>query len=312
MSEDKSSKLPIAIDVSLGKEIDKSLGDILREMLLPGATSLGGLIGDGLGLLHDRVRRKRLQNAELGMRELREKLAVTDVSLDAVTAPEEEELHLLVEGISLAGDPAVRDLWVGLFAEAINPASATTAERPFISVLQSVTPHDAKIIDFLAFAHRTDKSMKESLQKTKLILQGEVTAEIKERQDEQRRKNYELRDKAMSDIRDRARDYGFLGLDEKGWADNLIRLGIIQRTAVIKPHLSTPRMRSVDDHRGMLELADHLHKRINLLEQAEKRNSVSPSKFVSDKTMSDQVHLEVDFTDFGTRFVAACGLSTDI
>jgi len=146
--------------VSVGKEIDAALGDVVRGLLRRPAEAVGDLVADGIGILGDRVRRKRELNAKLGMEEVRAKLDAADVDMKDITPPMEEELHLLMNGLSLADDENVRDMWAGLFASALKPDAETEAERPYISILESLSPMDAKIIDLLAFIQRTDADLR--------------------------------------------------------------------------------------------------------------------------------------------------------
>lgn len=62
-----------SLKISLGKEIDAALGDVIRGLLKKPAEEAGNLIADGIGILGDRVRQKREINAQLGMEEVRKK-----------------------------------------------------------------------------------------------------------------------------------------------------------------------------------------------------------------------------------------------
>lgn len=150
----------VSVKVSVGKEIDKSVGGVLTALLKPGATEIGNLIGDGIGMLADIVNAKRKQNAQDGLESVREKLESADIDLKDVTPPKAEELHLLINGLSLADDANVRDLWAGLFAKAIDPSTPITAERAYLSVLQSLSPRDAQLIDLIGFAARLEKEVR--------------------------------------------------------------------------------------------------------------------------------------------------------
>lgn len=166
--------------LSIGKEIDRSLAEIITSLLKPGATEVGNLLGDTIGLAADRMRWKRQLNAHIGLGEVRKKLEAANVDMKDITPPKEEELHLLISGLSLSDDENVRDMWAGLFAKALEPNSQVSAERPFISVLQSLSPMDAKVIDFLAFAARTDEDLQRNAKKIIPKDFAKVTAEEKE------------------------------------------------------------------------------------------------------------------------------------
>ena len=144
MTSDGSDGPKTSIDASVGKETDAALGDVIRGLLQKPSEAVGDLVADGIGILGDWVRRKRELNAKLGMEEVRRRLDADGVDMKDITPPKEEELHLLMNGMSLADDQNVRDMWAGLFAKALEPNSETVAERPFISVLDSLSPLDAK------------------------------------------------------------------------------------------------------------------------------------------------------------------------
>lgn len=160
MASDGSGDPKGSLDVRVGKEIDAAIGDLMRGLLKKPFEAVGDLFADGIGILGDRVKQKRELNARLGMEEVRNRLDADGVDMKDITPPKEEELHLLMNGISLADDESVRDMWAGLFAKALEPNSETTAERPFISVLESLSPLDAKVIDLLAFIQRTDTELR--------------------------------------------------------------------------------------------------------------------------------------------------------
>jgi hypothetical protein len=111
MTSDGSDGPKTSIDVSVGKEIDAALGDVIRGLLQKPSEAVGDLVADGIGILGDRVRRKRELNAKLGMEEVRKRLDADGVDMKDITPPKEEELHLLMNGMSLADDESIRDLW---------------------------------------------------------------------------------------------------------------------------------------------------------------------------------------------------------
>ncbi len=156
----------VSVNVSVGKEIDRSIGDLITSLLKPTATELGNPMGDYIGLASDKIRRKRETNASLGMAEVRKKLAAADVSPEEIAPPKEEDLHLLLTGISLTDDPGIRVLWAGIFTNALDQKVGEAPSRAYLRVLQTLSPLDAKIIDFLAFAIRTDAELKLSLTDT--------------------------------------------------------------------------------------------------------------------------------------------------
>ncbi len=297
-----------AITVTLGKEVDRSLAEIVTALLKPLATELGGILGDSAGLINDRIRRKRERNAQLGLDEVRKKLEVADVEMKDISPPKEEELHLLVTGLSLADDKNLREMWAGLFANALDPNSDITAERPFLSLLQTLSPTDARIIDFLAFASRISEELDRRIKRED---PRKLTNLSPEEKDEMQRKiveHTELRDQAGKDIEGKAEAYGLNALQGPGWSENLMRQGIIENAAVIhRPSRGRLRLSSLDESR-ILEAFEQVSSHIDYLDKKSQLSSMSPTHLVGNSRLNGQIHLAVRLTPFGKRFATACGL----
>lgn len=296
-----------SLKISLGKEIDAALGDVIRGLLKKPAEEAGNLIADGIGILGDRVRRKREINAQLGMEGVRKKLEADGVDMKDITPPDEEELHLLMNGMSLAGDETVRDMWAGLFAKALEPNSDVTAERPFISVLESLSPMDAKIIDFLAFTIKTDRDLRRKAQSFRPKNFKNITPEEANKLDALRSTNANLQKEAIQLINDKAEEYGINSLSGGGWSDNLVRQGVIARAPMGPSYTGNVRVDSLD-RRGLSTIVDHLNKQVESIHRTAARNSSPPERVIGKATFSPQVQLEVQFTPFGERLAEACGL----
>ncbi|KQW47198.1 MULTISPECIES: Abi-alpha family protein [unclassified Ensifer] len=295
------------LTINIGKEIDAALGDALRGLFVKPASALGDLASDALGILGDRIKMRRELNLRLGMDEVRRKLEANNVDIDHIASPKEEELHLLVTGMSLAGDADLRDLWAGLFAKVLEPSSDITAERPFLSVLGSLSPLDAKVIDFLAFGMRTDNELRAASKSFMPKDPTKVTPEKRAEIDEIRKSNAELRDNAVRVIKSRALDSGLTADLGPGWSENLLRQGVIELTPLRQTHVGNLRIDKLDE-RGIIRAFDHLNRQLGNLEQTSKRRVSKPGTLFSKPNFGDQIDLEVQLTGFGKRFVEACGL----
>ncbi len=283
-----------SLKVSIGKEIDAALGDVIRGLLKKPAEEAGHLIADGIGILGDRVRRKREVNTHLGLEEVRKKLESDGVDMKDITPPKEEELHLLINGISLAGDETVRDMWAGLFAKALEPDSGTTAERPFISVLQSLSPSDAKIIDFLAFAERRERILKADVREA--LSTGNMPIHP-------RKEALKLQEVAWLEIRQKLDGYG-LGKLWSGWGDNLFRQGLIEGLPSPPPNIPkipAHALGRVDS--GAMTKA--LWQGLSSVAKAAGSGHSRPHAFVNSDHPGT---LSVRLTGFGRRLAEACGL----
>jgi hypothetical protein len=164
-------------NIEMGKEIDRSLGEIITALLRPVATELGGILGDSVGLVADRIRQKRLKNTQIGLDEVRKKLNSANVDIDDISPIEEEDLHLIIEGLSLNNDEKVRNLWAGMFAEALNPNNNTIVQRTFISVLQSLSARDVRIVYFMASDIKFKNEMKSKIIEFKPASFANITPE---------------------------------------------------------------------------------------------------------------------------------------
>lgn len=296
----------VSVKVSVGKEIDKSLGGVLTALLKPSATEIGNLFGDGFGLVADIVRAKREQNARLGFDSVREKLESAGINLKDVTPPKEEELHLLINGLSLSDDVSVRDLWSGLFAKAIDPNSQITAERAYIGVLQSLSAKDAKVIDLIAFATRLDGEVRAHRQKA--LIQRLPKSQSAQKRAYLDAMESELIERCAAEIQQMQETAGLHGLAKmkgENWSSNLMRQGIIERTPIFGMSLGFS-AQSVDD----------LQKKVSELDQLARRNATDPEELFSSSRATPQMFaqlgsdgfLEVRLTKFGRDFATACGL----
>jgi hypothetical protein len=297
----------LKIDLSLGNEIDAALGEVVRGLLSRPAKELGNLVGDGVGLLGDRLRKKRESNARLGLEETRLKLEDAGVEIKDVTPPKEEELHLLMNGLSLVDDENVRSLWAGLFARSLSPGTGVEAERPFLSVLDSLTPLDAKIIDFMVFAQNEQSELNKfdygPMAYWKIEPESEQHQVLRHKQKE----HEQLTKEAINRIQQKAAAYGLDDLPDTGWSDNLMRLGVIAKKPYtgFKPHIY--RFQRNDDFD---EQFDEMRKLLEYLEQEQAYNSKRPEALYSVSPYGIGIALEVQMTAFGEHFVDACGVGS--
>lgn len=291
----------------VGEELDAALGDIVRSLLKKPAEEAGNLIADGIGILGDRIRRKRELNTQLGVEEVRRKLKISGIDVEEISPPKEEEIHLLVSGLSLSDDINLREMWAGLFAKVLDPTSRVTAERPFISVLQSLSPMDAKIIDFIAFTMKTDQDLRKDRFLFKPKILGHPTPEELLELDRVAEANRKLQHKAARSIKRKAKVYGLDALEDTSWSDNLLRLGVIERVPVRRPTMRNLNLGSFDEQ-AILRAFGTLEYEFIFIDKVLEHQSAPPNRIFSADGSSSSIRLEVVLSDFGKRFVKACGL----
>lgn len=308
MASDGSGGPKSSLNVSIGKEIDAALGDVIRGLLKRPSEVVGDLIADSFGILGDRVKRKRELNAKLGIEEVRKRLDADGVDVKDITPPKEEELHLLMNGMSLADDETVRALWAGLFAKALKPESKTTAERPFISILESLSPLDAKVVDLLAFIQKTEAELRAKAERFAPKDVMNVTLQEKEIAREVLKNNAEQQKLAVSSILQKAKEYGLAENIVPNWADNLMRQGVIERTPVHQFARPYTFARTIRDERDVAKSIGEVHAALLAMQEVSNRQASSPKHLFSRNPFEHQLNLEVQFTAFGRRFAFACGL----
>lgn len=297
-----------SLDIRIGKEIDAAIGDLIRGLLKKPFEAVGDLAADGIGILGDRVQQKRKLNAQLGLEEVRRQLDANGVEMKDITPPKEEDIHLLISGISLSGDEGVRRMWAGLFAKALEPNSNITAERPFISVLESLSPFDAKVIDLLAFIERTDAELKSKSKQFKPDNWVKITPEEQEKLREANKTNIDLQKEAVSVVLQKAESYGLMEEFETGFVDNLMRLSIVERAPIQQfSHLSAIDLQFRDE-RDMRRVIVDLVRNLREAENFSQRQASPPKRIITQDPRSLQLVLEVKLTAFGQRFASACGL----
>lgn len=294
------------LNVSIGQGVDAALGNVIRGLLEKPAEEVGNLLSDSIGILSDRVKLKRALNAKLGFEKVRANLEARNVDMKNITPPTEEELHLLVNGLSLSDDENVRDMWAGLFAKALEPDSDVTAERPFISVLQSLSPTDAKIIDFLSFTTKTERELQNRFVRVMPEDLQNITAEEKEGMEKAQKENMDLRNNAIRSIEHKAEEYDLCN-PAAGWAENLMRQGVIERTPLQQSNAGALRLRSLDE-RAVLQGFEQLNRKFEYMDQSAKRKSLAPEKIFLSRGIGSAIQLEVQLSGFGRRLAEACGV----
>ncbi len=307
MMNDGDEKRKNSLEIKNGRGIDAALGDVIRGLLIKPAKEAGNLFSDGIGILSDKMRRKREKNFELGMGSVRNTLEDDNVDMKDITPPKEEELYLLMNGLSLTDDWNVRKMWAGLFAKALEPNSEVTAERPFISVLESLSPMDAKVIDLLAFYQKTESGLKESFVKFEPKSYAKVTPEEKELMNSVIETNTALRQEAFEAIHRRAEKLDLTSISQPSWAENLMRQGIIERPPI--KHFWNESQTWFDKvEENLAGAIRKLDNKFEQIEQDAKRNSTEPKQIFTSIPAASQMQFEIQLTDFGKRLAEACGL----
>ncbi len=304
MSDDDDNGISVNINV---EHTDRSVADIIRALLYAPAAEAGSLLADGIGIFGDRIRQKRMKNLQLGLEKVGSNLSELGVEMKDITPPDEEDLHLLVEGISLSGDEDLRDLWVGLFAQALDPNSTITANRSYMTILRSLSSFDVKIISFLAFVISVEAELADTVITFKPKDFQNITDAEKKKIEEITGSNQALRGEANQKIKDKAEVDGLANPPDSSWSLNLVRLGIIERPPVRLSGFNeiSRRMSSQED---LMEAIGKLRDKIKETEEVEKHRAVAPENLFQFYGYTGAIHLELNLSAFGNKFAKACGL----
>jgi hypothetical protein len=312
MASDEEQKSKNSFEIGLGPQVDAALGDVIRGLLVKPSTELGNLLADGIGFFADRMRSRRLANTQIGLDDARQMLEARSVPLKDITPPAEEELYLVLENMSLAGDEQLRKLWSGLLAVALDPNDPTSIERPLMSAISSLSPADARVIQYAAFVLNTENAIKrEAMLAAGLENERAWTVGDANRVAEARRG---MGSRLAGFMGEAARLEESFGLENiatvAGWNDNLVRLGIIRpKSDSYKP--STTKFfgfrGEVGD--GKFEaVIEHLERRIEEAEGLALDGLGVGFMFKRDE-QEQTISLGFEFTSFGKKLCTACGIT---
>jgi Abortive infection alpha len=296
----------------VGVETDRTVADVLRALLLKPATELGSFLGDGLGILADKVRDRRQKNVELAMQSARTQLEVRGVEIKDITPIDEVDAFQVLTGMSLSSDSRIRSLWAGLLASAMDPQNAHTIERSVISVIEALSPQDAKILNFLVFAELVLREQERAINGYYSRIY-EVNQKALEKDEKDERLNKlkselnEIQAHNTQRIMALATRDGILFTrsltKHQDWHLNLDRLGLIELSDAVWPRVGRLRGGSSDPQaaRAFSDIEEKLT-------DIEKR---LPARLNDAYLVEDgkwHVSLGVKLSPFGRHFARACGL----
>lgn len=310
-NDDNGQKPKISVNVAIGKEIDAALGDVIRGLLVKPSTEVGNLLADSIGILGDKVRMKRNTNAQLGLETTREFLEAKDVELKDITPPSEEDLYVVLDGMSVSGDDEIRKLWSGLLAMELDPHEVNRIERPITSAISSLSPADARVIQYAAFVIKNELSIRNDAMKSAgLENERNWTVGDARRLGEERRAMGARLEEFMGEASRMEANFDLEGITARtDWEDNLVRLGIIQP----KPEEYNPSTPRFSGFRGEVDdgkfdaIVEHLEKRVQEAEGLALQGLEIGFLFKRDE-QEQRVILGFEFTRFGKKLCNACGL----
>lgn len=311
MAGDTKDEGGASLNVSVSKEIDAALGDVIRGLLKKPAEEAGNLLADGIGILGDRVRRKRLLNIHLGLENTRTILKAKSVELKDITPPSEEELHVVLDGMSVSGDEHVRKLWSGLLASALSPEGNQNIDRPISSAIASLSPADAMVIEFAAFVTKENRAIQQDAERAagveskRFKTYGDISRVKEAREAMGERLTVFIEHAAQME-----KEFELPKVSaQPDWSDNLARLGIIRpRPDEYSPASSPPSIRGIEvDGRDFSEIIKYVESRIDEAEglaleglEIEFLSRLDPQEH--------RIWLGFELTRFGEKLCNACSL----
>lgn len=309
--EDKGVSVTIQTDV--GKEIDRGIADVLRALLLKPAAEISGLLGDAIGLVGDKVRAKRQRNLELAIENTRSMIEARQIDMKDITPPDEVEVFQVLNGMSLSSDESIRALWAGLLASSIDPNNTQRIDRAFITVIEALSPQDAKIVNFLVFSEieqssSRSKAMSFYSRMEKLSKDKSTREENKETLDSLKSELMEIQTFHAQRIVSLAKEYDILfgraGPPGKyDWHLNLARLGLIELADSTWSKIRDLRGGSAD-----LATARSLEIIQEVLEELVKSVPSRSDRVFLIEDGRWHVSLGIRLSPFGRKFAEACGI----
>ncbi|MCC5957417.1 MAG: DUF4393 domain-containing protein [Natronohydrobacter sp.] len=307
-----TGKLPDSVgkNVRIGEKTDSALADLVRGLLQKPAEEFGELLGDSIGILGDRIKRKRASNTQLGLEDAGTELNRRKVNLKDITPPDEEELHDVLQGMSLTSDGRIRKLWAGLLATRLDPNGVQNIERPISAVLGALSPSDAQIIEIGAFVTQQNKRIWDEA-KAKADISGKNSSSLLDHAKISKTRREELFEQSqdlVASVKLMISEYDLQKIESSHeWADNLVRLGLIRIIEFDRSITNSPKVPSKVELSALVQYVDNLRKDF---EQYENFSGILPDpKFIVDIVEHDmRVRLGFEFTRFGEKFCAACGL----
>ncbi len=290
--------------------ISRAWGDVIRALLMKPADEVGSLVGDAIGIFGDRVKIKREQNVRLALEDTGKKLSAQAIDLKDITPPDEESLHTVIYGMSLASDEKIRQLWSSILAKAVNPNNDTTIQRPVTNVLEALSPVDARIIEIGAFVIREKQAIRTVVEK----LAGTFGKEPRFMSDHYKETEVidgmpEVVESFMEKLKQKLTelDISEIGRD-KTWPDNLIRLGIIMPAEDINDSMASNPFRDFDVRRDDLStVINYFNQQIGYA-RTQATSPQDPKYILFVGNSFGSVSLGFKFTRFGEKFCRACGL----
>ena len=308
MADDGDRKVGTSINLGIGKEIDVALAEVLRGLLKKPAEEAGDLLADSIGMIGDRIRKKRYSNVQKGLESTRSILDSRGTLIDNIVSPSEVEIHTIIDGMSVSSDDHIRELWAGLFASALSPGTEADISRPIATALSALTPSDARIIKFVHFLYEEDNEIEsEARRRAGIEDNTAITLGDANRLKEARDGMTERVARFVGEIETMDHDLQISQITSAPeWADNLLRLGIIAADAISSTASSPPSLSGLEiDARDLKRLTEYYERKFSDLENIALNLPRIRYLYQIDANRR-VVYPGVYFTSFGERLRRAC------
>ncbi|MCW8843342.1 MAG: DUF4393 domain-containing protein [Rhodobacteraceae bacterium] len=327
MSDDNSNGNSPLVKIEnvhlFGKETDAALAEIVRGALGKPTSAVGDLVESGVGILHDHVRIFRMANTADGVLKVKRKLEAKGINAHDAQRISEGNFYELLDGMSRTDDAGLQDMWSQLIAEAMDPKTSTKADRSFTSVLNQMTPMDAKVLNFIGFAEAALRQAEgEHRRKGNAVLQKRGSAdEMMKKAQELSRDGMKSANMTMSEMGRYISEHGLETDDVIDSVVNLVRLGVIAESLapVSGPSLHAPRGNSSRDIQHMAQQMQRELERFGELERKRQSPVEEPKKLfeyfsplqlgLPAEEVEHWVRVNYVFTQFGLRLGRGCGFA---
>lgn len=289
-----------------GGKLDQAAAELLTTALGAPAGETSSMIGDVIGLLGDRIKVYRAENRVYCLFSARERLRKKGVTLAQAKRLSEGEVYDLLDGMSGADTPRIREMWAGLMANAMDPSNDVSADKGYISVLEALSSNDAKIMEFLSAHLRY--TIWATTQEEKLRQEHHMAASDSELE---AHKNNQISTRLSAKEKYQRLKVLFvkLGIEDiqsdKISLLNLRRLGIIETIGTDNGFQGAHFDRS-GELKALAAITDQIAKRVKAIERVVSATDNNVIDVVI--TNSGAFDVRIKFTPFGEQFVAVCGL----
>lgn len=293
-----------------GEKLDQAAAELLKTALNLPAIETSNALADVIGIFGDRIKVYRAERRVTILHAAHGRLAEKGLSLDQTKPMLEGQVYDMIEGMGSAHTEELADMWAGLMANAMDPSMRVSADKTFTSVLQSLSPNDARLINFMAAVEK-QTALEHKIHQE--IIREYSSSMTEEERCELTRRREKLEKEMLPKKLELISLYKVMSIEDiqtnKLTLRNLARLDLIESNEVRQLPLHQTVARRREDQE-LLKVISELKKQINAMQGEYATKSFGSKKIAS--LREHQFLMYGRLTEFGREFVAACGLWDEV